>query len=267
MRRCIALLTVSAALLLVQQVGRGQFIAGDQLSGAHVSYSTTFPATENPISQGARWIGGATNGEVWTDLRTTAGTGVWGNQTGASPPPYLDSIGLLRPLPGQPWGNDQDLRCTLFIQNRGSWTGNHEVELLLRGNLAAGRATFYEALFSVSSDNPYVELMQWLGPLANNGGGVAGNPQSFTSRGFVNDGVVLNDGDRIRATAIGTTLRMYRQQGSATTWTEYSSSVSPIDISGHSNRYLSGMPGIGWWKNGTSGDGDYGCSSFSVDTW
>lgn len=251
----------------------GQFTAGDQLSGAHVSYATAFAATENPLSEGGRWLSGLANGESWTNLRTTSGLGVWGTQADHAPPPYDDSFGLLRPPAGRVWGKDQDARCTVFIRNRGTWTNNHEVELLLRGHVAPGVARFYEVLFSTSSTNAYVEIVQWLGPLGNNGGGAAGNTHAFLSRAFVNDGIVLNDGDRVRATiginASGVAdgsqvIRLWRQQGAATTWTAYSISY---DISGDANRYLSGLPGVGWFKNGTSNNDDYGCSSYQVDTW
>src|SRR5690242_8443364 len=36
-------------------------------------YSTTFPLTENPISEGGKWLGGKTNGTVFQDVRTTPG--------------------------------------------------------------------------------------------------------------------------------------------------------------------------------------------------
>jgi hypothetical protein len=37
------------------------------------SYSTTFPATENPISEGGIWLNGATDGLDWTDMKTASG--------------------------------------------------------------------------------------------------------------------------------------------------------------------------------------------------
>src|SRR5208337_935597 len=37
------------------------------------SYTTNFPLTENPISEGGRWINGGTVGLDWTNVRTTPG--------------------------------------------------------------------------------------------------------------------------------------------------------------------------------------------------
>jgi hypothetical protein len=35
------------------------------------TYTTSFPVTENPISEGGKWISGRAVGLDWTDVRTT----------------------------------------------------------------------------------------------------------------------------------------------------------------------------------------------------
>ena len=55
---------------------------------ARNSYSTNFPLTEDPISEGGRWINGSV-GLDWKNCRTTPGL-AFGTQSGANPPPYDD---------------------------------------------------------------------------------------------------------------------------------------------------------------------------------
>lgn len=228
-------------------------------------YLTSFAATENPLVEsagGGQWLNGAADGRDWTNYRATSGLGAYGTQGSGGAPPYDDSVCLRQPPTGRVWGPDIDVRGTVFIRNRGSWTGNHEVELLVRGSVATGVAKFYEIIFSVTT-NAYIEIMQWLGPLGTNSGGASGNPLSFSSKAFANDGATLNDGDRVRVTVISNVIRLYRQQGSATDWTEYSISYD-IGAEATTPKYLEGMPGMGWYRNGTCSNDDYGFSAWSA---
>src|SRR6185312_4061031 len=59
--------------------------------GATRSYTTTFPLTENPISEGGNWIDGQTDGLDWHDMSTTPGLAI-GHQSGSS---YTDGTALL----------------------------------------------------------------------------------------------------------------------------------------------------------------------------
>ena len=40
---------------------------------AQHNYSTSFTGTENPISEGGKWLNGATNGLDWCDVQKTPG--------------------------------------------------------------------------------------------------------------------------------------------------------------------------------------------------
>jgi len=42
-------------------------------TGWYPPYITSFPLTENPISEGGKWINGLTTGLDWSDVRTVSG--------------------------------------------------------------------------------------------------------------------------------------------------------------------------------------------------
>src|SRR5438874_4698763 len=61
--------------------------------GAKQSYSTNFSATENPISEGGKWINGGTTGRDWGNVQSTPGL-AFGTMV-SSAPPYDDSTAVL----------------------------------------------------------------------------------------------------------------------------------------------------------------------------
>src|SRR5450432_4364789 len=58
------------------------------------TYTTNFPLTEKPISEGGVWTNGGSVGLDWTDVQTTSGL-AFATQTIHAPPPYDDSIACL----------------------------------------------------------------------------------------------------------------------------------------------------------------------------
>src|SRR5271165_5159275 len=76
------------------------------------SYTTTFPNTESPISQGGNWLNGQTTGTVWTNVNTTPGIAI-GTMIGNQGPPqqYADSTAVVNGT----WGPDQDVSVTVKI--------------------------------------------------------------------------------------------------------------------------------------------------------
>ena len=58
-----------------------------------MSYSTTFPLTENPISEGGRWLGGASVGLDWGDIGTTPGQ----THDHSGPASFADATAILAP--------------------------------------------------------------------------------------------------------------------------------------------------------------------------
>src|SRR5438876_7626560 len=82
------------------------------------TYSTSFPLTENPISENGNWINGATNGISWHDVRTTTNLAFGTDSGGTS-----DSTALVTGT----WGNSQTVQATVRIVASNS--GVDEVEL------------------------------------------------------------------------------------------------------------------------------------------
>jgi hypothetical protein len=123
------------------------------------SYQTDFPATENPISEGGRWINGGANGLDWTNVSTTPGLAI-GHQTGAS---YTDATALLTGT----WASDQHVSATVHTvsQNDACY---QEVELRLRSAVSAHSSRGYEISFKMSqTSEAYVIIVRWNGPFAS----------------------------------------------------------------------------------------------------
>src|SRR6267154_1724242 len=104
---------------------------------AAASYSTTFPLTENPISEGGIWTNGKAVGIDWSNVRTTAGL-AFGTQTGFDG--LNDSIAVLHGT----WRPNQTATATVHTVNQQSGGVFEEVELLLRFTIAGDNATGYE---------------------------------------------------------------------------------------------------------------------------
>ena len=96
-------------------------------------YSTSFSLTENPISEGGRWLDEGINTgrtSVQTGTLPGGGTGAFGTQGIASAPPFLDSVALFKASP---------VNC--FVQAtvaNHSPVGDQELEFHFRSNCASG---------------------------------------------------------------------------------------------------------------------------------
>lgn len=208
-------------------------------TGTHGTYTTKFPLTENPISEGGNWINGQTAGLDWANIRTTPGF-AFGTESGAVktvPEKYDDSAALLAGT----WGPNQTAQATVHTVNQNDkiW---EEVELRLRSTLSAHRATGYEVNFRCSkTGNAYTEIVRWNGPLG-----------SFT---YLNRAVGsrygVANGDVVKATIVGNVI------------TTYINGVQVLQAT--DNTYTSGSPGMGFYIEGTTGvNSDYGFTSFTA---
>jgi hypothetical protein len=90
------------------------------------TYTTTFPAIENPMSDGGVWINGADS--FGTPVQVSAAGKVHGTQTG-SPPPYDDSQAWLV----QNYTTNQEVEITVAKAN--SSGPNKEVECILHATI------------------------------------------------------------------------------------------------------------------------------------
>jgi hypothetical protein len=133
---------------------------GGSVGSSVSSFSTTFPATENPISEGGAWKNGLADGLDWSNVATgllsdSSTHGAYGTQVPHGSPPYDDSLACLTGFPANHW-------CQGTIYNDGAITGLPEVELLLRCNPTGHSWPQYE--IDIISDVRIV-IVQWLGPL------------------------------------------------------------------------------------------------------
>ncbi len=192
--------------------------------GLAAPYTTTFPLTENPLSEGGRWINGGTTGLDWKDVRTTPGQSFG---VGASPsPPYNDPTAILI----GDWGLVQTVEARVIVP--ASSAQNQEVELRLLTTIIGHRILGYEVLFSVT------------------GGSVAA-PQAMVT------------GNRIKATItqLGV-ITAYIDYGTGRILGDpagYQQVAQGTDM-----RYRAGAPGIGMFQHAGSDAtmSDYGISAF-----
>jgi hypothetical protein len=202
--------------------------AAQQLTGTR-TYSTSFPAAENPISESGNWINGGTTGLDWTDVRTTTGK-VFGTQSGNDSNPFNDSTTLLTGS----WGNDQGAQATLYITSTPS-SCCVEVELRLRSTMTAHNSTGYEFGCSVASSSPYMGITVWPGPLEP-------TLNDYPTVAFRGD-MGCAAGDVLGATAVGSTLTLFKN-GEAV-------------LSGTDTTFADGSPGVGLFLHNQTGIKDF----------
>lgn len=155
-------------------------------------YTTTFPLTENPISESGTWIHQSVGNKT---IQTTGGNAVLVAATDNTDDgyAYISTATFNK--------TNYRIDATIFKSS----TGAREIALSLRMGDASDRVFGYECLINV--DNNSVQIMRW-----NN---VAGPPINFTDIGTSYVPTAVNDGDVIRATAIGSSLAFYHQPGGA----------------------------------------------------
>ncbi len=210
------------------------------LSGAEAiagTYTTKFPLTENPISQGGYWMNGKTDGLDWSNVTTTPGL-AFGTQSGSSANGYDDSTALLKGT----WGPDQSVTATVRSVNQKGGIVYEEVEIRLRSSLSAHNCTGYEInLRSLKDSSSYVQIVRWNGPLG-----------SFTYLADMR-GVQygISDGDVIKATIVGNVITAY---------------INNVQVAqATDNTFSGGSPGMGFFLRGATGvNSDYGFTSFTA---
>jgi hypothetical protein len=217
-------------------------VAGVQVSAAQSqtppTYFTSFPATENPISESSNWINGGTAGLAWTNVRTTTNK-VFGTQSGTSSPPFDDSIAALTGT----WGNDQAAAATVFVTSAPTGCCT-EVELHLRRTITPNFSGGYEFTCGIQPGSNYVGINRWPGPKGT-------QLSDFVGIAFRQDMGCAN-GDVIGATAVGSTLTFYKN-GVAV-------------LSGTDTTFTGGAPGVGFYVQGNAGTiSDYGFTNFAAN--
>jgi hypothetical protein len=189
------------------------------------SYTTNFPGTENPISEGGVW---SNVGQDWTSVRTTPGL-AFGTNGAANA--YDDSYAHL-----SGFSPDQTAQATIYIAPNIDQSETHEVELLLRWSDSAGLARGYEVTVNFQGG---CGTARWNGAPGDftvlPGGGSVGTPQT---------------GDVYKATITGNVIKVYYNNAFIYSVTD--------------SAYSSGNPGIGFFKRPAGANNVFGFSSFTA---
>ena len=223
------------------------------------SYRTSFPANENPISEGGIWLNGRRDGIDWADVITSNGE-VYGAVTrmaiaerrveqgnldstaveGAPPEgDYDDPTAVLAGV----WGPNQYARAEVFSRNP---TDEYfqEVEIRLRSTMEPRSCTGYEVFFRcLKTEDGYAEIVRWNGKIGD-----------FTSLAkLTGPQYGVEDGDVIEASITGHVIKGY---------------INGVEmISATDDAFGRGGPGVGF--NFFVGDTnvDHGFTRFEVDTY
>jgi hypothetical protein len=223
------------------------------------SYSTTFPAIANPISESGNWVNSSS---FWTKCANfDLGSGVE-SVSGTQPlsvrdedDHYNDSYAILNPALFN-FGADQWVEVDIYRKPTLESSVSHEIEILLRaqevalaGAVAAPRG--YE--INLSGLGGYQEIVYWDGlsthdffHYRSNGGSSGGNGESNST------------GDVLRAEIEGSpaTIRTYLNGNLIQT------------VSGLTDTAPGTSLGIGFYRglNGAGTLGDYGITGFRAGT-
>ncbi len=204
------------------------------------TYTTNFPNTENPISEGGNWINGGTTGLDWSDVSTTPGLAI-GHQNPLAN--YTDATAILTGS----WSADQQGTATVYQTN--ATTGcNEEAEIRLRSAISAHVNRGYEigAKVTTASDAAaYMFVVRW--------NGAVGDFTSLVS--YTGTQYGLQNGDVLNAKIVGNTISVYKNGTLMFTTTD--------------TIWTDGAPGIGLnlsndGTNCASRHNDYGFSTFTA---
>jgi hypothetical protein len=214
---------------------------GDQLvTSGGTTYTTDFPLTENPISEGGNWINGKVVGLDWSDVQTSGGEAYGTQPNHTTPPPYNDSIAILT---GN-WPADQKVQATVKIAQSNP-AAFQEVEFWLRFTLTANSALGYGIAFRTTNDgSQYLDIGPMLGPINAFGGGV----HLTAADGYAG----IKDGDILAAQIVANVITVFVNGVLVAQWTD--------------SQFATGNPGIGFWLRGdyVNGPSDYGFSNFTA---
>lgn len=196
------------------------------------AYSTSFPSTENPISESGAWTNGGTTGLDWTNVQTTSGL-AFPTQVAHSSPPYDDSVACLSGFSPDQWAQGT-------IHN--SSASLREVELHLRCSISSHSITSYE--IDVTT-NFGLSVVRWNGALNN---------FTYLVEALTGANITHANGDVWYAQIVGNTITV--KCNGVVVW------------QGTDNNISSGNPGIGFYSDTNSGsptsNNTMGWSAFSA---
>jgi hypothetical protein len=206
--------------------------------GRSPTYTTRFGGTEDPLSEGGRWVH---HGKDWTTIRKKGGI-AYGTQTGANTGAkvYDDSYAHLTGFPP-----DQEAWGVAHI-TRPNPSCHQELEILLRFTSSARSTTGYECLARcLSGEASYLEIVRWDGPLGK---------FTYLARKKGPE-YALKHGDTLKASVVGNVITVYVNGVKKAQATD--------------DTFKTGNPGIGVFLQCDGGQGigsnsDFGFSSFTA---
>ncbi len=198
------------------------------------SYRTAFKRSEDPISEGRRWLNGRADGIDWYNVVARDGM-AYGEVTRGE---YTDPTALL----AGKWGRDQRVKATVFTRNQ-TERYYQEVEIRLRSSLSAHSCSGYEVFWRcLKTEHGYVQIVRWNGKLHD-----WTSLKTLTGAQFG-----VKDGDVVEASIVGDVITGYLNG------TEV---ISAID-----DTFKEGSPGMGFNYGVEETNGDFGFRSFQVET-
>jgi hypothetical protein len=200
-------------------------------------FSTTFPLTENPVSEGGVW---QHSGYRWKQVRTIAGHAV-GTQSGTGG--YDDSYTYLTGF-----GPNQTAQAVVWRDP--AIKGNYrEVELLLRWSDTPTEARGYEC--NLSWDGSYVQIVRW--------DGAFGDFTYLASQTKFPDGVMPpRTGDILIARISGDVISVLLNKNDG--------HGDRLLVSVSDGTYAQGNPGMGFFIQGRLDPTQFGFSNFSASS-
>jgi len=216
------------------QAGSATYTLSVQQSAAQ-TYSTSFPLTENPISEGGNWINGGVVGLDWNNMLTTPGLA---QGQGPASVAYSDPTAVLAGT----WGANQTAQAVVYSVNQ-TTSYYQEVELRLLTTITAHSITGYEINFRcLKTSAAYMQIVRWNGAL--------GNFTVLANYSGAQYGVA--NGDVVKASVVG---------GTITVWINGVVAGSATDTT-----FTSGSPGMGMDFGCGSTYGNFGFSSFTASS-
>lgn len=195
-------------------------------------YSTGFPSTENPLSDGGRWVQGLDVGVAWGNVQSTPGLCFATRNLGG----FNDDIAHLTGS----WPANQFAQGTVFLQT--GYTASHEIELFVMFQITANNARGYEWFTNTTSGGS--GIVRWNGAFSD-----------FTSLSPTGAGpgqVATGDVLRLEATVSGSTVNLVAKKNGTTVYT-VSDTV-----------WLSGAPGLGFDVSSAGTQSSFGWSAYSA---
>jgi hypothetical protein len=222
---------------------------------ANTSYSTSFPTTENPLSEGGRWF---SNSTTRTRCQTTPGL-CFGTMTSTSQPPFDDSYAGLTGT----WGPDVEIIMTIA---KASPFGIQEIEANFRiqDTVGQGNVIMYEV--NLAHDGQYCNFGRWTGPNGSISDFVELAPSSGGVQFSVPGGV--HNGDLFKATMIGNAMNAYINYNDGNGYHIINTNGPILDTAGAGGGAVitSGAPGIGFYDEAqhSGANNQFGISHLQV---